>query len=106
MAVYTLSDAMRFNSLQTGKRIQSFIFCTKLKSESVSIPFKRESVFKVIADTLEEAIDKGKFQFPSNGKVDSKDPILSPVGPWLRTPKTIRELRGTIFERNFSPKIP
>ena len=28
------------------------------------------------------------------------------MGPWFRTPKTKRELRGAIFKRKFSPKIP
>ena len=47
-----------------------------------------------------------RFNSLQTGKQIQRAPILSPVGPWLRTPKTIRELRGAIFERNFSPKIP
>ena len=100
----------------------------------VSIPFKRESRSKVpVGVNAQAEYGASKFQFPSNGKADPKEimknlnlnmalmlrfnslqtgkqiqraPILSPVGPWLRTPKTIRELRGAIFERNFSSKIP
>ena len=33
-----------------------------------------------------------------------RDPILSPVGPWIRKSKNIRELRGAIFLSKFSPK--
>ena len=37
---------MSFNSLQTGKCIQSFARNTQNVKTQVSIPFKRESVFK------------------------------------------------------------
>ena len=94
-----------FNSLQTGKAYPKF---------------KR----------IQKMANSRKFQFPSNGKAYPKKPlkglwnnvicfnslqtgkhiqrapILSPVEPWLRTPKNKRELRRTIFERNFSLKIP
>ena len=90
-----------FNSLQTGKCIQSlFVFRMRgCRSGCVSIPFKRESVFKggrvTKRLTLTECVgfnslqtgkciqriisgytftDKGMFQFPSNGKVYSKFP--------------------------------
>ena len=71
-----------FHSLQTGKRIQNDLIA-----------------FDEIATFTE-------FPFPSNGKADPKDPILSPVGPWLQKPENIRELRWAIFYRNLSPKIP
>ena len=86
-----------FNSLQTGKRIQRrltqrsiprwilwFQFPSNGKAypkvlprtyprsgeESVSIPFKRESVSKV--RSFDEGAIKTKFQFPSNGKAYPK----------------------------------
>ena len=46
------------------------------------------------------------FNSLQTGRQIQRDPILSPVGPWLRTSKTKRELRGAIFQRNFTPKIP
>ena len=83
-----------FNSLQTGKRIQSLIIMQDaLENFSVSIPFKRESVSK--AGSVLEAytiigfnslqtgkriqsrkrawgIHNHRFQFPSNGKAYPK----------------------------------
>ena len=86
-----------FNSLQTGKCIQSnwkarepfieylqfqfpsngkvysegFIMTTRTMKRRVSIPFKRESVFR--ADNGDHHIgDDFEFQFPSNGKVYSE----------------------------------
>ena len=46
-----------------------------------------------------------KFQFPSNGKGGSKDPILSPVGPWLQKPQKKHELRSAFFVSKFCLKI-
>ena len=40
--------------------------------ECVSIPFKRESVFKDVVTCIRGQSDLLEFQFPSNGKVDSK----------------------------------
>ena len=61
----------RFNSLQTGKPIQSFAFRTApFTTYLVSIPFKRENLSKA-----KVAVHKGeyiKFQFPSNGKTYPK----------------------------------
>ena len=61
----------RFNSLQTGKRIQSCWqrFCQDCLM-TVSIPFKRESVSKVASDL--SVISALMFQFPSNGKAYPK----------------------------------
>ena len=42
-------------------------------------------------------LDKKGFNSLPTGKRTQRDPILSPVGPWLRTPKTKHEMRGTIF---------
>ena len=66
---------MRFNSLQTGKCIQSSKW-EKARADisRVSIPFKRESVFKVIILWL-IIFRRSLFQFPSNGKVYSKSGI-------------------------------
>ena len=98
-----------FNSLQTGKYIQS---------ENPEARRKRNGI--------------RRFQFPSNGKVYPKpkmkkltlitaticfnslqtgkyiqrDPILSPVGPWLRKPQNIREVHTAFFLSKFSHKIP
>ena len=62
-----------FNSLQTGKWIQSDSLGIdgEVTAQKVSIPFKRESGFKVNASATGAWV-KLKFQFPSNGKVDSK----------------------------------
>ena len=38
----------------------------------VSIPFKRESVFRVLVEYGEERVIERSFQFPSNGKVYSE----------------------------------
>ena len=97
---------LRFNSLQTGKRIQRTPPPTTIDGMGgVSIPFKRESVSKVRTERLWHQYPR-RFNSLQTGKRIQRDPILIPVGPWLRTPKTKRELRGAIFERNFSPKIP
>ena len=64
-----------FNSLQTGKCIQSFRFMGVVyrRFRTVSIPFKRESVFKVTISVDGKTVAKMvPFQFPSNGKVYSK----------------------------------
>ena len=41
-------------------------------TKAVSIPFKRESGFKVFEGESDGAAEVFRFQFPSNGKVDSK----------------------------------
>ena len=68
-----LMAVLSFNSLQTGKRIQSRHCSIKcMPSVNVSIPFKRESVFKVyLINWFSDEIVYG-FQFPSNGKAYSK----------------------------------
>ncbi len=91
---------MRFNSLQTGKHIQSVIIIMgevinrivsiPFKRESiykdrrtgfegfrgcVSIPFKRESIYKAIQRWLVEMETPVEFQFPSNGKAYTKGRI-------------------------------
>ena len=62
-----------FNSLQTGKCIQRRRRWTVLSKEStkVSIPFKRESVFRELK-RRRISWHTVKFQFPSNGKVYSE----------------------------------
>ena len=47
-SAYFVFVAPRFNSLQTGKCIQSIEALDEVLGDSVSIPFKRESVFRVI----------------------------------------------------------
>ena len=79
-----------FNSLQTGKYIQSPSGrLQKTRSHQVSIPFKRESISKV---TLDSGLTVGKmyeFQFPSNGKVYPKGSMVSffqKSGAWVSIP--------------------
>ena len=62
-----------FNSLQTGKRIQStrrHSYC--VLRNKVSIPFKRESVSKGETSSQPNVRRKQLFQFPSNGKAYPK----------------------------------
>ena len=59
-----------FNSLPTGKCIQRWhAYLHYSPSSVVSIPFQRESVFRVWVDP--RVVTNG-FQFPSNGKVYSE----------------------------------
>ena len=62
-----------FNSLQTGKHIQSSV---KAKHDAanarVSIPFKRESISKGIHLGDDRFGFRHMFQFPSNGKAYPK----------------------------------
>ena len=66
------SPAMCFNSLQTGKRIQSYYTLGANLALNVSIPFKRESVSKVQRRFQSRDLAALKFQFPSNGKAYPK----------------------------------
>ena len=68
-----------FNSLQTGKRIQSKLTHT--------------IIWRLLC-----------FNSLQTGKRIQRDPILHPVRPWLRNPKTKRELRGAFLSRKFHPK--
>ena len=62
-----------FNSLQTGKCIQSTKNSSGISDAIlVSIPFKRESVFRVSIEGGNKAKGSALFQFPSNGKVYSE----------------------------------
>ena len=72
----------------------------------VSIPFKRESVFRV--QPLKRHLNRlnNRFNSLQTGKCIQRDPILIPVGPWLRTPKTKRELREAFFTSKFTPQTP
>ena len=70
-----------FNSLQTGK-------CIQRKHSSA------------------ESRTVSGFNSLQTGKCIQRDPILSPVGPGLRTPKTKRELREAFFTSKFTPKTP
>ena len=120
-----------FNSLQTGKCIQRaeqlrlkrtrVLVSIPFKRESVfrentaqrnrersrvSIPFKRESVFRVCGYLFPWKVLRQSFNSLQTGKCIQRDPILSPVGPGLRTPKTKRELREAFFTSKFTPKTP
>ena len=102
----TEADLESFNSLQTGKCIQSqegSVFSeqgsdqvsipfkresvfrvTRLETEAViykvSIPFKRESVFRVRGRGRQRSFRIGSFQFPSNGKVYSEVAAAEELG--------------------------
>ena len=67
----TSPESESFNSLQTGKPIQSYLSTTVSKPFVVSIPFKRESLSKVTIVTHRKFL-RHRFQFPSNGKAYPK----------------------------------
>ena len=94
----------RFNSLQTGRCIQSQTQRPKIRI-IVSIPFKREGVSKVwwLPKPQQHLVSFNSLQ---TGRCIQRDPILSPVGPWLQKPKTKHEVHTPIFMSKFSPKIP
>ena len=46
------------------------------------------------------------FNSLQTGKRIQRDPILSPVGPWLQNAKTKREVHEAFFTPKFTPKIP
>ena len=95
-------EVTSFNSLQTGKRIQSDKLTQFATVPDVSIPFKRESVSKVVSHEVSqdisgssvsipfkrESVSKAEmvkvlshellFQFPSNGKAYPKRPYFAP----------------------------
>ena len=123
--------SLGFDSLQTGKRIarmsqtnggqrevsvsipfkresvlQDYQNITQRRCRVVSIPFKRESVLQVPDWNTTRPTKKSSFDSLQTGKRIASAPILSPVGPWLRKPKNIRELRQAISKPNFTPKIP
>ena len=104
-------QASCFHSLPTGKHIQREKVTPAGDGHGgcpydVSIPFQRESISKEVLAVISVSKARKCFHSLPTGKHIQRDPILSPVGPWLRTPKTKRELRGAIFKRNLSPKIP
>ena len=77
----------------------------KTEFREVSIPFKRESTLKVYMATHPLGGWEG-FNSLQTGKHTERALILSPVGPWLRKPKTMRELHTAFFDAKFTPKIP
>ena len=77
---------MRFNSLQTGKCIESSLFYSNAETHvRTFVSFNSLQTGKCIerATQLTERQNcrSIQFQFPSNGKVHRKSPILSPLGP-------------------------
>ena len=129
----TVIEWTGFNSLQTGRCIQrsfpeegkgglyvhvSIPFKREGVSKAttvtrngsvvaVSIPFKREGVSKVaLLKGLPTLASVGGFNSLQTGRCIQRDPILSPVGPWLQKPKTKREVHTPIFMSKFTPKIP
>ena len=109
-AADTLMANHSFNSLQTGKHIQSSnhlqphyqiilfqfpsngkaypkypaIFHIHVCRAKVSIPFKRESISKGEPEALAKVRERTCFNSLQTGKHIQRAPILSPVGPWLR----------------------
>ena len=75
------SKCTGFNSLQTGKCIQSIFTMKDNVGAFVSIPFKRESVSKV--KSIVHPFPPTSFQFPSNGKVYPKNRSYT-FAVWLR----------------------
>ena len=70
---HIISTCQRFNSLQTGRYIQRLMWMwTQHTTVTVSIPFKREGIYKV-TNPKKRRKKKKKFQFPSNGKVYTKE---------------------------------
>ena len=58
-----------FNSLQTGKHIQTGrMYRMWMPEVQVSIPFKRESTSKLVKELRIKEVLLSAFQFPSNGK--------------------------------------
>ena len=95
-----------FNSLQTGKHIQS-----KFDAETCrkALSFNSLQTGKHIQRRLPNCPAEWRtisFNSLQTGKHIQRAPILSPVGPWLRKPQNIRELRTAFFLSKFSPKIP
>ena len=97
-----------FNSLQTGKCIARQH--TETRGGRYAIKFQFPSNGKVYCKKVDNRLSAIKMPLSFNslqtGKCIARDPILSPVGPWLQNPKNIRELRGTIFLSKFCLKIP
>ena len=111
-----------FNSLQTGRCIQSRTSC-ELEDSTVSIPFKREGVSKALADEKVLAddllsfnslqtgrcIQSGngwtvrpwgqRFQFPSNGKVYPKITELSTRIADLKSQKFQFPSNGKVYPK-------
>ena len=91
-------EILGFNSLQTGKRIQREINTLEsCQLQTVSIPFKRESVSKANG-TPEFAPSKSVFQFPSNGKAYPKQENVMYKNPFL--------LVSIPFKRESVSKVP
>ena len=97
----------RFNSLQTGKHIQRLRIRVyqPVSPFLVSIPFKRESIYKVVPAGKWYWDGEPVFQFPSNGKAYTK-PLRSGTAArnsWtsfnsLQTGKHIQRVRGKDYE--------
>ena len=66
--------------------------------QEVSIPFKRESIYKVPEMISVETVET--FQFPSNGKAYTKRPYFAPS--WAVAPDTqnqTRTVQGIFFQK-------
>ena len=100
--------ALLFQFPSNGKAYpkDSYRVSVKLKMKKVSIPFKRESVSKGYFDIICGVGERGRFNSLQTGKRIQRDPILSPVGPWLQNAKTKHEVHKAFFPSKFSPKTP
>ena len=76
------NQIIRFNSLQTGKHIQSEV--DRIDRNQI-IRFNSLQTGKQIQRQLEEKysalLDTPSFNFPSNGKADTKGYLYSPIRP-------------------------
>lgn len=93
-------QAPSFHSLQTGKRIR-----ISRQSSAISSQQREVSLIKNLL-LLRAESRRPLLNSLQTGKYIQRDPILSPVGPWLRNAKTKREVHKAFFMSNFSPKIP
>ena len=100
----------RFNSLQTGRHVETGERTVNRKCVvhlQVSIPFKREGTWKQKMKNLTFVLIIGLFQFPSNGKARGNSPHFRPRRAVApNTPKPNTNCAGTFFTQKFTPKIP
>ena len=73
---YLLAFQFPSNGKVYSEKMQSNLL---MPISMVSIPFKRESVFRVKSTTTETEKKSAVFQFPSNGKVYSETALVAQV---------------------------
>ena len=100
-----LNIGFGFNSLQTGRHIQTrFLMKKACTYIEVSIPFKREGTFRQKIWSF-FMVKYKLFQFPSNGKAHSDRPQFQPSGAVAPdTPKPNTNCARLFFRENLPPK--